>query len=87
MSLYDRLDRMSSDPPLNAMPRMPTVIDDRSNRCSSRDTRYSGRPSLMVIAVWPSAKLLLLNAASCIVSLNRHGPAAKPAPGMSAARG
>ena len=41
----------------------------------------------MVIAAWPSVKLLLLNAASCMVSLNRHGPAANPAPGMSAARG
>ncbi len=30
---------------------------------------------------------LLVKAASCMVSLNRHGPAAKPAPGMSAARG
>ena len=30
---------------------------------------------------WPSVKLLLLNAASCIVSLNRHGPAANPGAG------
>ena len=36
------------------------VITDRSNFCSRRCTRYSGRPSLIVIAVWPSAKLLLL---------------------------
>ena len=72
---------------MNAMPRIPTVIDARSNCSSSRCTTYSGRPSLTAIAAWPSGKLLWLNAASCIVSLNRHGPAAKPAAGMSAARG
>ena len=32
---------------------------------------------------WP----LLLNAASCMVSFSRHGPAANPAPGRSAALG
>ena len=78
---------MSSVSALNAMPRMPTVIVGQVVRCSSRATRYSGRPSFTIMLAWPSVKLLLLNAASCIVSLNRHGPAAKPAPGMSAARG
>ena len=29
-SLYERLERMSSDPALNAIPRMPTVLSDRS---------------------------------------------------------
>ena len=39
------------------------------------------------MAAWPSMKLLLLKAASCMVSFKRHGPAANPAPGRSAARG
>ena len=78
---------MSSLSALNAMPRMPTVQLARSNRRSIRSTTYSGRPSFTIMLAWPSVKLLLLNAASCIVSLNRHGPAANPAPGMSAARG
>src|SRR5690606_28455232 len=86
-SLYARLWRGSSLPPLNAMPRMPTVELARSNRVSKRDTRYRGRPSLMSIAEWPSTKLFRLNAASCMVSLNRQGPAAKPGMGTSAARG
>jgi hypothetical protein len=30
------------------------------------------------IADWPIGKWSLVNAASCMVSLNRHGPAAKP---------
>ena len=42
---------------------------------------YIGRPSLIIMLAWPSVKLLLLNAASCIVSLSRHGPAARPGPG------
>ena len=46
-----------------------------------------GRPSLTSIAEWPSGKLPPVTDASCMVSLNRHGPAAKPAPGRSAARG
>src|ERR1700743_3093336 len=50
LSLYDRLDLMSSETPLKAMPGMPTVTRARSYFCSSRCTRYSGRPSLIVIA-------------------------------------
>src|SRR5579864_6978443 len=76
---------MSSEPALKAIPRIPTVVEARSKRCSSRCTTYSGRPSLTAIAACPSGKLLWLKAASCIVSLNRHGPAANPAAGMSAA--
>ncbi len=34
------------------------------------------------IAAWPSGKWSVVNADSCIVSLNRHGPAAKPGPGQ-----
>src|SRR5262249_30086244 len=38
-SLYDRLDLTSSEPPLKAMPRIPTVKFFRSNFCSSLCTR------------------------------------------------
>ena len=41
---------------------------------------YAGMPSFTCIADWPIGKWSLVNAASCIVSLNRHGPAAKPGP-------
>ena len=44
---------------------------------------YAGRPSLTCIADWPIGKWSAVNAASCIVSLNRHGPAANPGPGRS----
>ena len=47
-------------------------------RRSSADTMYAGMPSLICIAAWPSGKWSDVKAASCIVSLNRHGPAAKP---------
>ena len=56
-------------------------------RRSSADTMYAGMPSLICIAAWPSGKWSDVKAASCIVSLNRHGPAANPGPGRSAARG
>ena len=79
---------MSSDSALNAMPRMPTVMVDEVVALLEPGDEVE-RQALVDRAsprgrAW---KLLLLNAASCIVSLNRHGPAANPAPGRSAARG
>ena len=52
-----------------------------------RFTTKFGSPSLISIAAWPRKNWLLLKADSCIVSLNRHGPAANPGAGMCAARG
>src|SRR3989304_1542709 len=47
----------------------------------------AGMPSLTCMAAWPIGKWSEVNAESCIVSLNRHGPAANPGPGRPAPRG
>ncbi len=56
-----------------------------SRRANS--TSRAGRPSLTSMAECPSGNEFWLNAASCIVSLTRQGPAARPGPGMPAMRG
>ena len=50
LSLNARELRVSSTSALNAMPRIPTVIFDKSNFLSSRLTKYPGVPSLIITA-------------------------------------
>src|ERR1035441_8398495 len=78
LSLYDKLLRLSSESPLNAIPKIATVLFAKPAGRSCETIKF-GNPSLISMAAWPRKKLLLENADNCRVSFNRHGPAANPA--------
>ena len=80
--------RGSSLSALNAMPRMPTrLVRERHRRARAGRPRRRAAPRSRASPRGRGRTGCWLKAASCIVSLNRQGPAANPGPGMPASRG